>query len=180
MGEARTFKVVAWGAGGKAEDLAGRKALLEFQEQVGRLEKAVHAALGVANETTTRLEQIKRALDHVPGGDPKLQRAARELEKRNRDILRALRGDTVLQARNESTPTSVQERVRYVLGSQRFSLGPPTATQRESYRIASEEFAGQLAKLRKLVEVDMKQLEKGLDDAGIPWTPGRLPAWKAK
>jgi len=28
------------------------------------------------------------------------------------------------------------------------------------------------------MDVDLKQLEKALDAAGAPWTPGRLPEWK--
>jgi hypothetical protein len=36
----------------------------------------------------------------------------------------------------------------------------------------------QIPKLRKLIEVDIKALEKQLDAAGAPPTPGRLPDWK--
>jgi hypothetical protein len=36
----------------------------------------------------------------------------------------------------------------------------------------------EIPKLRKLVESDMKALEKQLDAAGAPYTPGRLPDWK--
>jgi photosystem II stability/assembly factor-like uncharacterized protein len=176
LGEAQTFKVRPWGE--QTGDAAGRKALLEFQQKVGRLERAVRGALGVANETATRLAEIKRALDQAPGIDPKWQETARMLEKRNRAILRALRGDAALRRRNENTPESIQDRLRYVLSSQRFTLAAPTRTQQDSYRIASEEFAGQLASLRKLVEVDLKELEKALDEAGAPTTPGRLPRWK--
>jgi len=67
--------------------------------------------------------------------------------------------------------------VSYVVDSQRFSLARPTKTQRESYQIASEEFAGELAKLRALIDVDLRSLERALDAAGAPWTPGRLPDW---
>ncbi len=81
---------------------------------------------------------------------------------------------------NENTPVSIQERVGYVLSSHRFALSPPTRTQQDSYRIAAEEFAEQLPRLRKLVEVDLKALEKALDAAGVPHTPGRLPAWEKR
>ena len=40
------------------------------------------------------------------------------------------------------------------------------------------EFQEKLAKLRKLVETDIKTLEKQHDAAGAPPTPGRLPDWK--
>ncbi len=183
LGAPQSFQVVAWGDR-KAPDgddvVVARRELLDFQEKVGRLQKGVSAALSVAGDTTSRLEQIKRALDHVPSVDAKWQKEARALEKRNRAILLALRGDAVLRGRNENTPLSIQERVGYVLSSHRFALSRPTRTQQESYRIAAEEFAEQLPRLRKLVEVDLKALEKALDEAGVPHTPGRLPVWERK
>jgi hypothetical protein len=49
----------------------------------------------------------------------------------------------------------------------------------EQYQIASDELAVEIPKLRKLFETDIKALEKQLDAAGAPPTPGRLPDWKA-
>jgi hypothetical protein len=48
----------------------------------------------------------------------------------------------------------------------------------EQYQIASELLATEVPKLRKLFETDMRALEKQLDGAGAPPTPGRLPDWK--
>jgi hypothetical protein len=53
-------------------------------------------------------------------------------------------------------------------------------TQQESYRVASQRFGPELAKLRKLIEVDVRELDKALDVAGAPWTAGRLPEWREK
>ena len=85
-----------------------------------------------------------------------------------------------LRARNENTPISISERVGEIEGSGFHALEKPTTTQQDTYKIASEEFGQELAKLRTLVEVDLKNLEKALDLAGAPWTPGRLPEWKEK
>jgi hypothetical protein len=35
-----------------------------------------------------------------------------------------------------------------------------------------------LAQLRQLVEVDLRNLEKQMEAAGAPYTPGRLPDWR--
>jgi hypothetical protein len=67
-----------------------------------------------------------------------------------------------------------------IVESERLSLARPTTTQRDEYAIASQEFGTELAKLRKLIDVDLKEIEKALDLAGAPWTPGRLPEWKEK
>jgi photosystem II stability/assembly factor-like uncharacterized protein len=156
------------------------KELYEFREKLGRLERAVSGALDAANALTGRLEQIKRALDQTPTAASKWRDMARDLEKRNRDILRALRGDVALRERNENTPISISERVAEIEGSGFHSLAKPTTTQQETYKIASEEFGQELAKLRTLVDVDLKQLEQALNLAGAPWTSGRLPEWKEK
>ena len=66
----------------------------------------------------------------------------------------------------------------YIVSSQRLALAPPTQTARESYRIAGEELTLELGKLRKILEGDLKNLEKALEDAGAPYTPGRLPQWR--
>jgi photosystem II stability/assembly factor-like uncharacterized protein len=154
-----------------------RKELADFQREVMRLQRAVSGALGAANELTGRLEQARRAADAAPAADAKTKEKVRALLHADRDLLRALRGDAVLRSRNENTPTSIAERVEYVVDATRFALVKPTATQRESYRIASAEFAKELAKLKHLVQVEMPELDKALEAAGAPWTPGRLPTW---
>jgi hypothetical protein len=166
--------------GGAGMDVADRNELLAFQQKVARLQRAVAGALEAANGLNGRLEQIKRAIDQTPGVDVKWQDVARALERRNRIILRALRGDVVLRGRNENTPPSVVERVLTIVQEQRFSLARPTATQREAYTIASQEFTEELGRLRRLIDVDLRDLEKALDVAGAPWTPGRLLEWREK
>jgi photosystem II stability/assembly factor-like uncharacterized protein len=144
------FAVVVEGAASML--LADRRTLFEFQEKAAHLQRAVSGALEAANFLNTRLEQIKRALDQTPAAEEKWKQMARDLEKRNRDILRALRGDVALRARNENTPLSIAERVEYIVDSQRLSLAKPTATQQEAYQIASQEFTEELAKLRTLID----------------------------
>jgi photosystem II stability/assembly factor-like uncharacterized protein len=156
------------------------KEMVAFHRQTLKLQRAVTGAAGVAGELATRLEQVRRALDVAPKADEAAKTRVREMIVTNRDLLRALRGDTVLRGRNENTPTSIFERVGYAGGASARSLGKPTGTQKESYAIASKEFAAELAKLRHLAETDLPALEKMLDGFDAPWTPGRLPAWTGK
>ncbi len=172
------FSVVV--ASSSARDPADLKALYEFRQKMARLQRALSGTVEAANALSGRLEQIKQALDQTPEAESKWKDLARTLEKRNRDILRALRGDVTLRARNENTPISITERVAEIEGSGFHALDKPTSTQQETYKIASEEFGQELEKLRALLDVDLKNLEKALDLAGAPWTPGRLPEWKEK
>jgi hypothetical protein len=100
------------------------------------------------------------------------------LDKRTNEILRALRGDSALRARNINLPPSISERVGDVVGSQRMSTSRPTQTQIAQYAAAAQDFETTLAQLRQLIEGDLARLEKQMEAAGAPWTPGRIPEWK--
>jgi len=152
--------------------------LSEFQEKLGRLQKAIDATEQAANEARTRLSAIVRATDATPSLSPALREQAREMEQRLTGINRALRGDSVLRARNEGTPDSIAERAQWATGSLRQTTGRPTKLAMQNYQIASDELALEIPKLRRLLETDIRGLEKQLDAAGAPATPGRLPDWK--
>jgi photosystem II stability/assembly factor-like uncharacterized protein len=178
LGLEREFRVIADTP--DLLDAADRKARYEFEQKVLKLQRAVTGALETANDLNTKLERIKKTLDHAPGPDLKWKTIVRRLEEKNRAILRALRGDPILQARSENLPPSISERVNFAARAQRYSLGRPTGTQRRMYEIASEEFASELGKLRTLVEKELAPLQRALEEAGAPWVPGRIPEWKGK
>lgn len=170
------FSVVAEGADTMPQaDLA---ALTEFQQKTMKLKRVVSGALEVAGDTKARLKKIKQAIHETPQADNKLMDDALSIEKRLNAILIALRGDVVLRARNENTPTSISERIDNILSEQRMSTSRPTQSHIDSLKIADEEFRVELDKLRTLLEVDLKNLDKALETAGAPWTPGRLPEWR--
>jgi hypothetical protein len=54
----------------------------------------------------------------------------------------------------------------------------PARKQLDAYRIAGEAFAVELARLRALAEEKLPALERDLERAGAPWTPGRVPDWR--
>jgi hypothetical protein len=151
--------------------------LHEFQQKSARLYRAVSGSIRTADELKTRVRAIRRALAETPADTRQLVGAADQLDARLNQILRTLRGDNVMAARNENVPPSIEDRVQSIMGGTRWSITAPTATHKQAYEIASEEFSQELAKLRALVEVDLAKLEKSMEAAGAPWTPGRLPEW---
>jgi photosystem II stability/assembly factor-like uncharacterized protein len=175
---AQNFKVVTEGA---ASMSAGdRAAQEEFLRKVARLYRAVSGALHTAEDVEARLKAIRGALRETPAVEKQLGAAADSIEQRNREILRALRGDVEMQKRNEAVPTSISDRVNAILEGERFALTKPTQTHLDDYDIAAGEFAGELSALHALVEVDLAKLEKDMEAAGAPWTPGRVPEWRDK
>ena len=164
--------------GQNAMSAPDRAALVEFQQKVARLQRAVSGAVETANQVKSRLVQIKRALHETPAAEAKLIDDASSIEKRTNDILRSLRGDVALRQRQETLPPSIVERVGTIVSDQRMSTSAPTQTQRHHYEVAAQEFEQVLSQLRPLVEGDLARLEKAMEAAGAPWTPGRIPEWK--
>ena len=176
MGQSQEFQVIVEGQ--DRMNSADRIALVEFQTRVARLQRAVQGATQAANALTPRLIAIRRALLDTPNAPEKLLDDAVSLEKRKNEILRALSGDQALRARNMNLPPSINERVGEIVGGQRMSTARPTQTQIDLYAGAAAEFEGTLNQLRQLIEVDLAKLEKQMEAAGAPWTPGRIPEWK--
>jgi hypothetical protein len=170
------FKVVIEGS--NQMNPSDRAALVEFQQKVSRLQRAVTGASSLANDLKTRLTQIKRAIQETPAAVENLRNDAQALDGRLNDILRSLRGDNTARARNDNTPPSISQRVGDIVDNQRMSTAKPTQTDVAQYKIAGDDFSTELQKLRMLVSTDLPRLEQALERAGAPWTPGRLPEWK--
>jgi photosystem II stability/assembly factor-like uncharacterized protein len=176
LGQSQEFQVIVEGQ--ERMTSADRANLVEFQQKVARLQRAVQGASATANALKPRLVAIRRALLETPAAPEKLLSDAAALDKRTNEILRALTGDQALRQRNMNLPPSISERVGDVVGSQRMSTSRPTQTQIDQYAHAAQEFETVLNQLRQLIEGDLARLEKQMEAAGAPWTPGRIPEWK--
>ena len=176
LGSSQEFQVVVEGQENMSS--SDRSALVEFQQKAVRLQRAVSGATQAANALKPRLAAIKRAINETPSLPPRLQEETTALDKRVSEILRVLSGDNSARQRNMNSAPSINERVGYVVGAQRMSTAKPIQTQISQYNVAAQDFEGVLGQLRQLVEVDLSRLEKQLEAAGAPWTPGRIPEWK--
>ena len=166
--------------GAASVNAGDRAAQEEFQRKVARLYRAVAGAVHTGEDVEARLKEIRQALRETPAAEKSLEAAADSIEQRDREILRALRGDEEMQKRNEPVPSSINDRVNAILDGERFSLAKPTQTHIDDYNVAAAEFGEWLGKLHALVEVDLVKLEKNMETAGAPWTPGRVPEWSEK
>ncbi len=178
LGSAQNFKVVADGTGSLTA--ADRAAQEEFQRKVARLYRAVSGALHTMEEVEARLKAIRGALRETPAAEKELSAVADSIQQRDREIRRVLDGDSEMEKRNEAVPSSINNRMQAILEGERFSLARPTQSHVDDYNIAAAEFTEQLGKLHVLVEVDLSKLEKDMESAGAPWTPGRVPEWREK
>jgi chromosome segregation ATPase len=172
------FRVNALGAEQMNEQ--DRAALEQFQQKVAKLDRALTGAIHVGNDINQRMGLIHQSLRDTQGDVSGLLARADDIQNRLRDIMRALRGDEVLQRRQENTPAAINDRINQIEGEERFSTMRPTQTHIDSYNVAAQQFADQLTKLHQLVDVDLRKLEDDMEKAGAPWTPGHVPEWNAQ
>ena len=159
---------------------ADRTAQEEFLRKVARLYRAVSGALHTAEEVQARLKAIREALRETPAVENSWERWRTGSSSGPARFCGRCAGMWISQKRNEPVASSINERVNSIMEGERFSLAKPTQSHVDSYNIAAAEFGEQLGKLHTLVEVDLAKLEKDMEAAGAPWTPGRVPEWSEK
>jgi len=152
---------------------AQRTAAVQYQDNVGKLQRAFTGALEQANNMKTRTTAIRRALVDSPA-DLKLMDQAVAFDRRVLAVQRALRGDETLRGLESGAPTTVQQRVNSAVAGSRGLSGAPTGTQQQNYTLANEDLNAQVTALRNL-EAELKKFEQQLEAAGVPYTTGRGP-----
>ena len=135
-------------------------------------------AVEAVGEAQERLTLIRKALLDTPAADPALALRARPLDQRLRDVSEKLTGDELAPARNEPAAPSIADRLGAIIFGHWTSTSAPTKTFQDDYAIAAEAFAPVLQEVRQLIEVDLAEPGEGMEAAGAPWTPGRVPAWQ--
>jgi len=151
-------------------------ATIADQRKIAELERSVLGASALINEAQRRVGFLKRAIDETPGADTSLAHRVRTLEQQLRDADELLNGDPTRARRNEAVPQSMTARLGGAIGSAwGRSLTALNPAQRAQIDIVRRDFDAVLARVRQLVDVDLKNLEQASEAAGVPWTPGRLP-----
>ncbi len=148
------------------------KETVDYLTRLDKVRRAMTGAMEEAASAKQRITAAKRAIQDSTA-DLKLREEANTLDARATQILRKLRGNEALSARYIEETPSVQARVGY--GDLRRSLGPPTKTQEDNLKLASEELQQELAKIKALVETDLKKLDREMEAAGVAHTAGRIP-----
>jgi photosystem II stability/assembly factor-like uncharacterized protein len=157
-----------------AED---RKELVQFQEKVVELDRAFSGAGRLMSDLNNRLRHMEKAVMAVPSETAALMQEIEALEDQLEEINLVWYGDNVATRLDKPSAYSVAGRIGYMAWEMWSSTSAPTTTQRDALRIAAEEFKPTLAKLRQIATVDIPRLETKLENAGAPYTPGRLPKY---
>ena len=175
LGLRETFEVVPLHEG--TLPAAPPAEVAEFLAGMDDLDRAVKGATALITDTKRRIEGIQDALMRSSIADPALQAEADALRKRLLVLEEDLSGDRRRSRFGDDGPVSIAGRLRVAQRGTQSSTYGPTPTHRTSLDIAREGFAALRADLTRLVETDLPAIERRLEEAGAPWTPGRgVPA----
>ena len=163
--------------GGSTLPATDKVALDNYIRQAAELERAYRGATSVLGELDNTLKHIRQATYAIAQPAPGLLADVKALEEKTYQLRKTFYGDGVASAIDKPAPPSLGSRIGAMGYEIWSSTSAPTSTQQEQMRIAGEMFKTELTKLRQLVEGDLKAIERKLEAAKAPYTPGRFPQW---
>lgn len=171
-----TTSIVAEPTAGMSSTVATSQEVLNFRLATAELQRSVMGTVTLLGETTTRVRALEAALAQTRIPSDSAQRDARDL-LRTLDSLRLdMSGDNINSRLSEATPQGLAGRPNDVVGGHWGTNSAPTGTMRQQFDIVARDFPPLLARLRAIIESDLKALEAKADALGAPWTPGRIPS----
>jgi photosystem II stability/assembly factor-like uncharacterized protein len=170
LGEPQPFAVMAVPNIAPGTDF---DAAVAFQRQAAELMRQVSSLGSMMGETREKLTYMRAALVETPSVDPDLFLRIDQLTG-SLDALQArLYGDPIRGRFNEATEPGIANRIGRVFSSVIATREGPTRTQRDSLEIGAAGLDEFRADLERFIDDDVANLERALEEAGAPWTPGR-------
>jgi photosystem II stability/assembly factor-like uncharacterized protein len=153
-------------AGSSPEELTAF--VRELDEILRHTGAAASSIAEILVETRAAVQAMQRS-----AAPNELREQARAIELKAVALQMALSGDPQPRKINTSGPVSILNRLQVAQMGTAFSTYGPTPTHLRSVEIAKTEFAQVKAGLKELMETQLPALRKQLDEAGVPWSPGR-------
>ncbi len=143
-----------------------------FSRRVDEMRRAVDGNVKTIDELIGELHAVTEILQNSTG-DMALYSRANSIRQRLMQLRDRLSTNETRDRFSDPGLMSVRERLSYAsYGPDRNAHGP-TRTQRETFAIAADVYAEIGPQLTALIDNEYQALKRALDDAGVPWTPGR-------
>jgi len=140
-----------------------------------RLDTMIREGSGAAaamKTLLTELAAIKQTLLRS-GTEGELRTRARAMELEVLDLQLKLSGDDNRDMAGDPGPVSVSRRINVAQLGTSYSTYGPAPMHLRSLEIAEQEFTAIKSALERVFNTDIPALRKAMDEAGVPWTPGR-------
>ena len=148
----------------------------DFRLATAKLQRVVMGTVSLLGETTARVRALQSALQQTMVPSDSAQREARALLLKLDTLRVALSGDNSASRLSQPSPQGLVSRLNDVVGGHWSTNNAPTGTFRQQFAIVEREFPPLLARLRAIIDGDLRALETKAEQLGAPWTPGRIPS----
>jgi photosystem II stability/assembly factor-like uncharacterized protein len=155
-----------------------REKLVEFQKKVAKLQNAMNGVSAVIEESRKEIELIRKTLMVSLNIKKEPIMKTTEILRKIDDLNIKMSGNRSIDSRNENRTPSLNDRLYYVLNGMITTNCEPTATQKDAYKLASEELLPIIDSLRIIVDIDITNLKSEIQKIGGPWVPGTIPNFK--
>jgi photosystem II stability/assembly factor-like uncharacterized protein len=137
----------------------------KFRAEVMALDQVIRSSRQVLANYIDEMEGLKRQVK-TQADEPAIIEAVESIRQNLLDLEIQLRGNNLITQNMELIPPSIANRVGRIRNSFRSSTAASTITQKDSYAIASIEFAAWAVEFNAL-NTEINQLENSLKDSGI-------------
>ena len=155
------------------------ESLVAFQKQVSELMSVMDATEKYMDVMEKRIVAVRQTIHNTPNLPFELEDITKKMADNLDDLYFKFDG-TEAEASWEEVPPEIMplnNRLEYVVYGMWGTSSEPTEAMKDSYAILIEKFPPVLQSVKQL-DVELKTIEKELDNYGAPWTPGRIPEFK--
>jgi photosystem II stability/assembly factor-like uncharacterized protein len=143
-----------------------------FSRRADELDRAVKGSVAAIDELVAAIKAIKTTLSRSTSYT-ELYREANTIGQQAQRLKDRLVQNEMRDEMGDPGPVPVQARLEAASVGEYTSLHGPTPTHRSSFAIAEADFSEIGPQVVTLIDVQFAALKRKLDEAGVPWTPGR-------
>ena len=153
-----------------------RKALVEFQDKVTKLAKAMLGTIRYADELSKKTEIILQTLYQWNQATPAMVEKAKQIRNELDEINLAFNGYQAKASWEEVPPgpQPLNKRLNYLMYTHNSNTSALTKTEKDTYQILKEELPPFINRLKETGS-KIETLQKEMQDLGAPWLPGQTP-----
>lgn len=155
-----------------------RPALVAWQRQAAELQRSIEGTSAILRDANQKVKYLKEAVFSVSEPNQSFAKEILDLENKLRSLQDKMFGDRVASQLDIDREPSINSRLSSAIYSGYGSTSEPTTTMKNQLQWAGEEYDTMNAALKQVIEKEIPAIEKKLEGAGAPYTPGRMPEWK--
>ena len=143
-----------------------------FERQADELKRAGDGTVAAIDDIVAELDAVKETLERSTA-DSSLYASANSIQQRLKAERDRLSDNPQREIYKELGAMSLEARLWHARFSPTHGAYGPTPAQRESLRIGLDLYEDVVTGLTVLIDTEYAALKRAMDEARVPWTPGR-------